>query len=62
MQVSFSFTWPIQHETLAEEYPELARQFRVVAMDVRGHGKSGKTDDGHSFGQYARDAYYWRHA
>ena len=35
--------------------PELARRFRVVAMDVRGRGESGKTDDGHSIGQYARD-------
>jgi non-heme chloroperoxidase len=35
--------------------PELAREFRVLAMDVRGRGDSGKTDAGHSIGQYARD-------
>lgn len=35
--------------------PELSRRFRVVAMDVRGRGESGKTDAGHSIGQYARD-------
>jgi pimeloyl-ACP methyl ester carboxylesterase len=35
--------------------PVLARDFRVVAMDVRGRGESGKTDFGHSIAQYARD-------
>jgi pimeloyl-ACP methyl ester carboxylesterase len=38
--------------------PELARGFRVVAVDVRGRGESGKTDDGHSIEQYARDTRY----
>jgi len=28
---------------------------QVVAMDLRGHGKSGKTDAGHTLAQYARD-------
>jgi len=28
---------------------------RVVTMDLRGHGKSGKTDAGHTLAQYARD-------
>ena len=35
--------------------PELSRHFRVVAMDVRGRGESGKTGDGHTIAQYARD-------
>ena len=35
--------------------PELSRRFRVVSMDVRGRGESGKTDDGHNIAQYARD-------
>ena len=35
--------------------PVLARDFRVVAMDVRGRGESGKTDFGHTIPQYARD-------
>ena len=35
--------------------PELSHRFRVVAMDVRGRGESGKTDDGHNIAQYARD-------
>jgi pimeloyl-ACP methyl ester carboxylesterase len=35
--------------------PELARAYRVVAIDVRGRGDSGKTDFGHSIRQYAQD-------
>lgn len=35
--------------------PELSGRHRVVAMDVRGRGESGKTDDGHTIAQYARD-------
>jgi non-heme chloroperoxidase len=49
---------PFSTKLWQKNIPELARQFRVVAMDVRGHGKSGKTEEGHSFGQYARDANY----
>jgi pimeloyl-ACP methyl ester carboxylesterase len=33
----------------------LAEEGRVVAMDLRGHGKSGKTDAGHTLAQYGRD-------
>ncbi|AZH25388.1 alpha/beta fold hydrolase [Haloplanus aerogenes] len=29
--------------------------YQVVAMDLRGHGKSGKTDAGHTLAQYGRD-------
>ncbi|NUS74376.1 MAG: alpha/beta hydrolase [Corynebacteriales bacterium] len=28
---------------------------RVIAVDLRGHGNSGKTPDGHTLAQYARD-------
>lgn len=35
--------------------PELSHHHRVVAMDIRGRGESGKTDDGHTIAQYARD-------
>jgi pimeloyl-ACP methyl ester carboxylesterase len=35
--------------------PDLSQNHRVVAMDVRGRGQSGKTDDGHNIAQYARD-------
>jgi pimeloyl-ACP methyl ester carboxylesterase len=34
---------------------ELAKFHRVVALDLRGHGLSGKTDEGHTLAQYARD-------
>jgi non-heme chloroperoxidase len=33
----------------------LAKTFRVVAVDVRGRGDSGKTDFGHTIASYARD-------
>src|SRR5829696_4049027 len=35
--------------------PELAKSYRVVALDLRGHGLSGKTGEGHTLAQYARD-------
>lgn len=35
--------------------PALARERRVVAIDVRGRGESGKTDYGHTVASYARD-------
>ena len=34
---------------------ELANTHRVVALDLRGHGLSGKTAEGHTLAQYARD-------
>lgn len=33
----------------------LAQGNRVVVLDLRGNGASGKTDEGHTLGQYARD-------
>ncbi len=35
--------------------PELAESHRVIALDLRGHGLSGKTDEGHRLARYARD-------
>ncbi len=35
--------------------PELASEFRVVTLDLRGHGNSSKTLVGHTIRQYARD-------
>lgn len=35
---------------------ELSRHRRVVALDIRGRGQSGKTEYGHTLSQYARDA------
>ena len=34
--------------------PELAKEFRVVTIDKRGHGYSSKTMRGHTIPQYAR--------
>ena len=33
----------------------LAESHHVVTVDLRGHGSSGKTDEGHTLRQYARD-------
>ncbi len=38
--------------------PELAESQRVIALDLRGHGLSGKTDEGHRLDQYARDVHH----
>lgn len=35
--------------------PELSNSHRVIALDLRGHGLPGKTDEGHRLDQYARD-------
>ncbi len=35
--------------------PHLAAHFRVVAMDLRGHGQSSKPSDGYDFDTVARD-------
>jgi non-heme chloroperoxidase len=55
-------TVPLIHGwTMNAEYwwqkntPELANSQRVVVLDLRGHGLSGKTDEGHTLAQYARD-------
>jgi pimeloyl-ACP methyl ester carboxylesterase len=42
------YWWQKNVSTLAESH-------HVVAFDLRGHGLSGKTDDGHTLRQYARD-------
>ncbi|MEE8159433.1 MAG: alpha/beta hydrolase [Dehalococcoidia bacterium] len=46
---------PFNTKFWQKNIPELAREFRVVSMDVRGRGESGKTDDGQTLAQYARD-------
>ena len=33
----------------------LADKYRTVAVDFRGHGRSEKTEDGHTVSEYARD-------
>lgn len=34
---------------------DLSSEYRTVAMDFRGHGRSEKTEGGHTLAQYARD-------
>src|ERR1035437_3412965 len=34
---------------------ELGKEFRVVTLDLRGHGNSSKILGGHTIAQYARD-------
>lgn len=46
---------PLNSSFWKRNIPELSSRFRVVAMDLRGRGESGKTDDGHNIAQYARD-------
>jgi 3-oxoadipate enol-lactonase len=35
--------------------PELAKQFRTLAIDVRGHGESGKPDQPYSIKEFSQD-------
>lgn len=48
--------WTMNSSFWAGNIPALAEAGnRVIAPDFRGHGRSGKTPDGHSLAQYARD-------
>lgn len=37
--------------------PELSRNYRIIALDLRGHGGSGKPDIPYSIEQFSRDIY-----
>ena len=47
--------WSCSTKVWHRNIAELARQFRVIALDSRGHGNSSKTLCGHQISQYARD-------
>ncbi|MEU4837512.1 alpha/beta fold hydrolase [Nocardia testacea] len=47
--------WTMNSTFWAQNVPALAEQHRVITVDLRGHGSSGKTEDGHTLAQYARD-------
>lgn len=49
---------PFSSSFWQKNIPDLSREFRVVAMDIRGRGQSGKTDDGHNMNQYGLDFRY----
>lgn len=47
--------WTITTRFWARQLADLARDHRVVTLDLRGAGNSGKTPDGHSLASYAED-------
>ncbi|WP_280385637.1 alpha/beta fold hydrolase [Nocardia wallacei] len=53
--VVFIHGWTMNSTFFAQNVPALAEGNRVITVDLRGHGNSGKSDDGHTLAQYARD-------
>jgi pimeloyl-ACP methyl ester carboxylesterase len=47
--------WMCSSRFWQKNVPALAQKFRVLTMDLRGHGNSSKALTGHTVGQYARD-------
>lgn len=47
--------WMCSSKFWQKNVPELANSFRVVSLDLRGHGNSSKTLTGHTIARYARD-------
>jgi pimeloyl-ACP methyl ester carboxylesterase len=47
--------WTCSSKFWQRNAPELAKEFRVVTIDLRGHGNSSKILSGHTIAQYARD-------
>lgn len=47
--------WLCSSKFWQKNVPELAKEFRVVTLDLRGHGNSSKTLSGHTIEQYGRD-------
>ncbi len=47
--------WTCSSKFWQKNVPELAKEFRVVTLDLRGHGNSSKILTGHTIAQYARD-------
>lgn len=47
--------WTMNGTFWAQNVPALSASNRVINVDLRGHGKSGKTDSGHTIQQYAAD-------
>lgn len=50
--------WTMNGTFWSQNVDELAQHHRVITVDLRGHGESGKTPDGHNLTQYARDLHY----
>ncbi|WP_406299989.1 alpha/beta hydrolase [Embleya sp. NBC_00888] len=47
--------WTMNGSFWSGNIAALAAENRVIVADFRGHGRSGKTAEGHSLDQYARD-------
>jgi pimeloyl-ACP methyl ester carboxylesterase len=47
--------WNCSTKFWQRNVPELSKQFRVVTLDLRGHGNSSKILTGHTISQYASD-------
>ena len=47
--------WTLTTRFWERQVVDLARDHRVVTLDLRGAGRSGKTPDGHSLSSYADD-------
>jgi pimeloyl-ACP methyl ester carboxylesterase len=47
--------WTCSSRFWQKNVAELAKEFRVVTLDLRGHGNSSKILGGHTIAQYARD-------
>ena len=47
--------WTCTSKFWQKNAPELAKEFRVVTLDLRGHGNSSKTLTGYTIAQYGRD-------
>ena len=47
--------WQCSGKFWQKNVPELAKNFRVITMDLRGHGNSSRIMSGHTISQYAED-------
>src|SRR5208337_1031980 len=47
--------WTCSSRFWQKNVAELAKEFRVITLDLRGHGNSSKILSGHTIAQYARD-------
>jgi non-heme chloroperoxidase len=47
--------WTCSSKFWQRNVPELSKKFRVITVDLRGHGNSSKILEGHTINQYARD-------
>ncbi|WP_182185648.1 alpha/beta fold hydrolase [Pectinatus frisingensis] len=53
--IFFLHGWLCSSKFWQRNINNLAKNFRVIAMDLRGHGNSSKTLSGHTVDQYAND-------